>query len=380
MTEMLDFSFPSVYTALLTGNLILVALTFFLFRRKTLVNFSLTGLSIFFILVVTRMFFPFELPITTNIYFPKPVSKVISYFLHPRFTIGEHIYAFWDFFVVIWFFVFLVLFFRFLSVAHKFHHFMQTYGKSFAPTDIRQLTLNRILKEEPVKSRISLLSLPELQTPLVYRRGLQYWIVLPESLDVSEREFFFILKHELAHIHHHDLTLKTVISVLCMFYWWNPLNYFLKRNTNLLLELRIDRALVYSPDAASAYLECLLKVAKQSEPALSSPNALTFCTDNRSLLTKRFEMLMQQRQRGVRGNIKTAIPVLASAALYIGSFFFILEPWYISPEVEEYAFELTEENAYAVENPDGSYDLFLFGEYLETVDSLEYYSKDLPVY
>ena len=111
---MLDFSFPSVYTALLTGNLILAALTFFLFRKKTLVNFSLTGLGIFFILVVTRMFFPFELPITTNIYFPKPVSKVISDFLHPQFTIGEHIYAFWDFFVVIWFFVFLVLFFRFL--------------------------------------------------------------------------------------------------------------------------------------------------------------------------------------------------------------------------------------------------------------------------
>lgn len=377
---MLNFSFPSVYTALLTGNLILIPLTFFLFRRKTLVDFSLTGLGIFFILVVTRMFFPFELPITTNIYFPKPVSKGITDFLRPRFTIGEHIYAFWDFFLVIWFLVFLVLLFRFLSVAHKFHHFMQIHGKSVDPTDIRQLTLNQILKEEPTKSRISLLALPKLQTPLVYRRGLQYWIVLPESLDFSERELFFVFKHELSHIRHHDLTLKTVSSVLCIFYWWNPLNYFLKRNTSLLLELRIDRLLAYSPDATSAYLECLLKVAKQSELGLSSPNALTFCTSNHSLLTKRFEMLMQQRQRGVWANIKKAIPVLASAALYIGSFFFILEPSYVSPEVEEYAFQLTEENAYAVENPDGSYDLFLLGEYIETVDSLEYYSEDLPVY
>lgn len=377
---MLIFSFPSVYTALLTGNLILVTLTFFLFRRKSLVNFSLTGLGIFFILVVTRMFFPFELPITTNIYFPKPVSKVISDFLHPRFTIGEHVYAFWDFFVLIWFLVFLVLFFRFLSAAHKFHHFMQTNGKSVDPTDIRQLTLNRILKEESAKKRISLLSLSDLQTPLVYRHRLQYWIVLPESLDVSEKELFFILKHELAHIRHHDLTLKTMISVLCMFYWWNPLNYFLKRNTSLLLELRIDRVLAHSQDATAAYLECLLKVAKQSAPALSSPNALTFCTSNRSLLAKRFEILLQQKQKGMQDNLKKSIPVLVSVVLYIGSFFFILEPKYISPEVEEYAFELTEENAYAVENPDGSYDLFLLGEYLETVDSLEYYSEDLPVY
>lgn len=377
---MLDFSFPSVYTALLTGNLILMTLTFFLFRRKTLANFSLKGLGIFLILVVIRMFFPFEFPITTNIYFPKPISKVVSDFLHPQFTIGGHIYAFWDFFVVIWFLVFLVLFFRFLLAAHKFHHLMQTHGKPIDPTDIRQITLNQILKEEPAKSRISLLSLPDLQTPLVYRQGLQYWIVLPESLDVSERELFYILKHELAHIHHHDLTLKTVISVLCMFYWWNPLNYFLKRNTSLLLELRIDRVLVHSQDTTAAYLECLLKVAKQSEPALSSPNALTFCTSNRSLLAKRFEILLQQKQKGMQDNLKKSIPVLVSVVLYIGSFFFILEPKYISPEVEEYAFELTEENAYAVENPDGSYDLFLLGEYLETVDSLEYYSEDLPVY
>lgn len=257
---------------------------------------------------------------------------------------------------------------------------MQTHGKPIDPTDIRQLTLNQILKEEPAKSRISLLSLPDLQTPLVYRQGLQYWIVFPEGLDVSERELFYILKHELAHIRHHDLILKTVISILCMFYWWNPLNYFLKRNTSLLLELRIDRVLAHSQDATAAYLECLLKVAKQSEPALSSPNALTFCTDNRSLLIKRFEMLMQPSQKSVRDNLKKAIPLLASAALYIGSFFFILEPRYVSPAVEEYTFQLTDENSYAIENSDGSYDIFLFGNYLETVDSLKYYPKNLPIY
>lgn len=377
---MLDFSFPSVYTALLTGNLILAALTFFLFRKKTLVNFSLTGLGIFFILVVTRMFFPFELPITTNIYFPKPVSKVISDFLHPQFTIGEHIYAFWDFFVVIWFFVFLVLFFRFLLAAHKFHHFMQTHGKSVDPNDIRQFTLNRILKEEPGKRCISLLSLSGLQTPMVYRRGLQYWIVLPENLDVSERDLFFILKHELSHIRHHDLTLKTVISVLCMFYWWNPLNYFLKRNTSLLLELRIDRVLASSPDATAAYLKCLLKVAQQSTLSTASPNTIAFCSSNHSLLTRRFELLMQQNQRSVRSSLKKMFPVLISAALYVGSFFFILEPHYISPEDEEYTFQLTSKNSYAIKNADGTYDIYLFDNYLETVNSLEYYPEDLPIY
>ena len=48
--------------------------------------------------------------------------------------------------------------------------------------------------------------------------------------------------------------------------------------------------------------------------------------------------------------------------------------------MNEQDFILTEENAYAILNEDGTYDIYLYGEYLETVTSLKYYDSSLPVY
>ena len=42
-------------------------------------------------------------------------------------------------------------------------------------------------------------------------------------------------------------------------------------------------------------------------------------------------------------------------------------------------FTLTEENAYAIYRDDGRYDLYLYGEYIETVDSLKGYDSSLPI-
>ena len=52
-------------------------------------------------------------------------------------------------------------------------------------------------------------------------------------------------------------------------------------------------------------------------------------------------------------------------------------------DVQEHAvchFILTEENAYAILNEDGTYNIYLYGEYLETVNSLKYYDSSLPIY
>ena len=51
-----------------------------------------------------------------------------------------------------------------------------------------------------------------------------------------------------------------------------------------------------------------------------------------------------------------------------------------SSTMNEQDFILTEENAYAILNEDGTYDIYLYGEYLETVTSLKYYDSSLPIY
>lgn len=63
--------------------------------------------------------------------------------------------------------------------------------------------------------------------------------------------------------------------------------------------------------------------------------------------------------------------------------FFIFQPSEQSGPLgleDEHYICLTDENAYVVLNEDGSYDLYLYGEYIETVTSLEEYDSSLPVY
>lgn len=66
--------------------------------------------------------------------------------------------------------------------------------------------------------------------------------------------------------------------------------------------------------------------------------------------------------------------------LTLCSYIYIFEPWYISPEDLEGVFQLTSENSYAVQQDDGTYNIYYNDDYLENTDSLEYYPDDMVVY
>ena len=73
---------------------------------------------------------------------------------------------------------------------------------------------------------------------------------------------------------------------------------------------------------------------------------------------------------------------LISIFVFLSSYFVTWEPLPVdnSSTMNEQDFILTEENAYAILNEDGTYDIYLYGEYLETVTSLKYYDSSLPIY
>ena len=66
--------------------------------------------------------------------------------------------------------------------------------------------------------------------------------------------------------------------------------------------------------------------------------------------------------------------------LYLFSYYFTLRGVSTPSEAKNNEiFTLTNENSYGISNGDGTYDLYLYGEYIETVDSLMGYDY-VPIY
>lgn len=96
-------------------------------------------------------------------------------------------------------------------------------------------------------------------------------------------------------------------------------------------------------------------------------------------LEKRFQLLAHPSKQPRRFS---GIFRLISIFVFLSSYFVTWEPLPVdnSSTMNEQDFILTEENAYAILNEDGTYDIYLYGEYLETVTSLKYYDSSLPIY
>ena len=141
----------------------------------------------------------------------------------------------------------------------------------------------------------------------------------------------------------------------------------------------MDSNLTKDPSDLIPYMECLVNVKKQSVTNTEKQfNNYMLSLNNfkKSMLEKRFDLLARGAKQK---HFYSLFFVFASILIFLLSYCFTLEPSAlpISTDTEQ-IFILTDENAYAIPNDDGTYDLYLYGEYLETVDSLKYYSS-IPI-
>lgn len=200
-------------------------------------------------------------------------------------------------------------------------------------------------------------------------------------MELDEDETELVFKHELAHIFHHDLTLKFLIQVLCLFYWWNPFCSLLRKQSNLLFELRVDSSIITKgPDEVKRYLACLIKVkgySADNQSNVSLTTTISLLPTQNSALYKRFYFLTEDISRNKYLEKCILIPV---CILYLASFIFIFEPYYRPPEDTTRGTDLSVQNIYAVKNNESTYDIYFNGVYAETVDSLDNYPKNCKIY
>lgn len=278
---MLNFSFASLIMAIVTSNLFIIVLTLIFINQSVMREFGFSLLGMICTLIIIRMLFPFEFAhMTKNINLPWAASKLFSFIRHPRIPILGYSCSFWDIFVIIWGIGFLVLFYQYMSSIKDTYNFIRKYGVNITDSPGYRAALCKTVDNKKLQDRITILQLPLIHSPAVFRYHLHYYILIPDGLPLDEEEQEFIFRHEVSHILHHDITLKFLLQVICLFYWWNPFCYMLKKRSSLLFELRVDSSVVSQGDEQiRQYIGCLIKVSKHriaGNSGISMPSAIKF--------------------------------------------------------------------------------------------------------
>ncbi len=313
------------------------------------------------ILLIIRFLYPYEFPFTHSLYLTKGYPRLNEFF-SKMFSIGGTEISVAGILLGIWITGSLWNGFRFLR------HYLILH-KSIAQlpactNDMILSQLDRILAEKHFKrSGFSVKVNDSPESPFV--TGYFHPVIVIPGLSMSEKEWYYILSHETAHYRHGDTLYKLLIEILLIVFWWNPLFYLFRRKITVCIEQSADLLATEDLDATGRldYLECLLKVARQSRhnPMLT-PAVLAFDGYTDSELKKRFACITKSIRKGnAYGNHFTKYGFIAAMLLATFlSYGIIVEPCSTeTPADEPDSFTIHNDNSYAVKINDSLYELYM---------------------
>ena len=327
-------------------------------------------------LLFLRIFIPMEYVFTWSIYDQKILPVIRRTFLYELFTWNGWTFNVSHLLLFLWITGSLVVLFYQLYQYIKFYHFAKSLP---AVQDSRtERILNEILCTQKKKKHFQVVQTEQIHSPMIVKFQ-KYYILMPD-ISLSDKEFTYILKHEITHAYHGDLVLKALVNFLCILYWWNPFVYLLHIEMDKLLEFRADYFITKNmgPSERVEYLECLLHIVKEQYPYRSVPATLSFVGRKNFALTQRFSFVLQQRTK-VANFLSVAI-LFPFLVMIICSYCIIFEPTSpMPPEDAEGLLNLTPETSYLIRTSNNSYDLYLEGEYITTIDTADI-GIELPIY
>ena len=378
---MIELSFYTILMAFLTSTVLFSLSCIFFSSSKRILNVGYKTIAFISFLSILRLVVPIDFDFTAILPMNE-LAKQISFFIcQHRIAFFSIRLSIWDILLVIWLIGILFQLILYWRQYKQIDRIVIQTGKNVSYHSNYMKAFQSIQISYGISQQLPVYEIPMLSSPMLFSiRNPR--ILLPAENNYSDDDLHFIFRHEMTHFLHHDLLYKFFFQLLFIVYWWNPLKYILKRQVNNLLEINVDSSLTQNFEDAIPYMECLIKIKKQC--AVSNKNYFDSCTLSISnikegSLEKRFQLLAHPSKQPHRFS---GIFILISISIFLSSYFVTWEPLPVdnSSTMNEQDFILTEENAYAILNEDGTYDIYLYGEYLETVTSLKYYDSSLPIY
>lgn len=371
--------FESFITTLLASFLLFLIACFLFVRSKRILTIGYHTLTVVCVLSVLRLLFPFEFSFGSNLHLNKMATHIVVIFRRKHMLLSTITFSLFDIGILVWMLGIIIGLYKYIKTYKRDHFLIHSLGVNVSNNDRYSKLLTCACQYYHLNRSFDIYEIDELSSPMIFSIR-KPTILLPAQNQYTDQELIFIFRHEVGHFYYHHLLYHFGIELFSIVYWWNPLNKYIKKQIDTLLEMSIDHSFSSSADETIAYLNCLLKVKKQSAqqqlfPKLNS--SLSMNNLQESMLEKRFQLLTHSQKRQ---HFLSVFVVVISVSIYLFSYYFTLRGVSTPSEAKNNEiFTLTNENSYGISNGDGTYDLYLYGEYIETVDSLMGYDY-VPIY
>ena len=371
--------FESFITTLLASFLLFLIAYFLFVRSKRILTIGYHTLTVVCVLSVLRLLFPFEFSFGSNLHLNKMATHIVVIFRRKHMLLSTITFSLFDIGILVWMLGIIIGLYKYIKTYKRDHFLIHSLGVNVSNNDRYSKLLTCACQYYHLNRSFDIYEIDELSSPMIFSIR-KPTILLPAQNQYTDQELIFIFRHEVGHFYYHHLLYHFGVELFSIVYWWNPLNKYIKKQIDTLLEMSIDHSFSSYADETIAYLNCLLKVKKQSAqqqlfPKLNS--SLSMNNLQESMLEKRFQLLTHSQKRQ---HFLSVFVVVISVSIYLFSYYFTLRGVSTPSEAKNNEiFTLTNENSYGISNGDGTYDLYLYGEYIETVDSLMGYDY-VPIY
>ena len=235
--------------------------------------------------------------------------------------------------------------------------------------------LHKVVNSDRPGQKYDLIISEDIPTPMIsgYFKPVFY---LPD-IYFTDDELELVLKHEWHHFVHKDLWLRLLVDIVSAILWWNPLVYIFPDDLIHLQEIANDLKVTSSLSAEGRvkYLSSILNVVKHSKAAgkAVSNSAALMNVSAEDQLKQRFHLVLNRPEKLTKR--VTVFAIIAIVLLFVLSNSFIIQPAGGPPPIEGEVY-VGPENAYLVSCDDGTYDVYIYGEFVHNIP--ESYLKDEP--
>ena len=349
----MHFSIFSFFMSQMWVTIFVISIYLFTRNKNFIRNYGVTPLLSIVIVVVQKMFFPFEISkpilIKSKFIYPK-IRKLLYYSLA---TVGTTVITPLVILCAIWISIAIFFLIRFFIQYFSFYK------------NIKSLKPIKDKKIEKIMSKIKGVKYSNIKTKIYYCIDSQSpfmigffspCIFLTKS-DYDDGALYHMLLHEWTHFLNKDTWIKLLVQILTSIFWWNPFIYLLKKDLSQILEIKCDLKVTtnFSLSEKSTYLKNIISVIKDYRSSTSKFCLATYFGEmsGKEKIKQRFSLVLDNTPRYRRA--RNLIFIIFFLLTTIASNVFLIQPANEPPKIDN---KVTSENTYIEKKSDGTYDIY----------------------
>ncbi len=190
-------------------------------------------------------------------------------------------------------------------------------AKAFLGLFTKKTTFRHTHEPQAAPAHARLFWADNLKSPVTY--GFIFPVVLlpVSTAGLSKHQKLHIVEHELTHIHRQDALFKSLLTLACCCFWFNPLVWVMRKLANQDIELACDETVAWFlvPSHKRSYASLLLRFASPSD-STNHMDIAAFSSGAASLLATRIgAMRRTSRQIDVSSFVKCSTALLLALGL-----------------------------------------------------------------